>query len=333
VIVDGYAEQSNYIDHLASIWRALPDGVRGDFRTPDPDLVPYCKAKGIDAALSSRFAPSDDRWLMVASGRELMRHRGRRHILVEHGAGQTYVDAPAAVYGYAGGCDRGTVGLFVCPSQRVADANLAAYPLARAVVAGSPRLDQWHVPGWRRHPSSPLRIVISTHWNGGPCQESLSAWPEYRRAYSDFARQHTQVYKHAHPKWADHVRRDLPDIPFIDTFDEVLDTADIYICDNSSTQYETAALGIPNVVINSAEYRRDVQHGLRFWSHIPGPECNSPEQLARVVRSVESNYDGWRDYGRRVASDVYDGLLDGHATERAVGAILALDAEARVPVP
>ena len=113
----------------------------------------------------------------------------------------------------------------------------------------------------------------------------------------------------------------------------MLATADLYVCDNSSTQYETAALGIPNVVVNSTMYRRDVHHGLRFWSHIPGPQVDDPDHLAATVQEVLDHPDRWADYARRVANDVYDGLLDGHATERAVGAILDLHETSQVPVP
>lgn len=329
-MIDGYASERSYLDHIGPIWAALPEALRGEFYLYDPTHAEYAAMRGI--TVTRGRLPVTDRRIIVGGGRDLMKFPGRRFIFVEHGAGQTYVDAPGAAYGYAGGTNREGVELFICPAQRVADANLAVYPGARAVVVGSPRLDPWldgthtRVPGARPH------VVVSTHWNGGPCQESHSAWPEYRRHYGNLAVGRVRVSKHGHPRWADHVRRDLPDVPFIE-FDEVLETADVYVCDNSSTQYETAAVGIPNVVVNAHDYRRDVHHGLRFWSHIPGPQVDRPEQLAETVREVLADLDQWSDYARRVATDVYDGLLDGHATERAVDAIVRLDASSRAEVP
>ena len=54
-------------------------------------------------------------------------------------------------------------------------------------------------------------------------------------------------------------------IPFVEHFDDVCRKADLYITDNSSTLFEFAATGRPVVVLNSPEWRRNVNHGLRFW--------------------------------------------------------------------
>ena len=50
-------------------------------------------------------------------------------------------------------------------------------------------------------------------------------------------------------------------------FDEVMERSTLYICDNSSTLYEFASTGRPVVVLNAPWFRRDIEHGLRFWEH------------------------------------------------------------------
>src|SRR5690625_7239322 len=88
---------------------------------------------------------------------------------------------------------------------------------------------------------------------------------------------------HAHPRIAGRTREMLDravakgrrescapegeydEIPFIHTFDEVLESASLYCTDASSTLYEYAATGRPVLVLNSRHFRKDVNHGLRFW--------------------------------------------------------------------
>jgi hypothetical protein len=58
---------------------------------------------------------------------------------------------------------------------------------------------------------------------------------------------------------------------------EVQRRAAVYVCDNSSSMYEFAATGRPVVVLDLPEgrikgigYRRNINHGLRFWDALFG---------------------------------------------------------------
>ena len=75
------------------------------------------------------------------------------------------------------------------------------------------------------------------------------------------------VLGHGHPRILDQlmpVYEELGIEPAY-TFEEVLDRASVYCCDNSSTLFEFASLDRPVVVLNPPWYRREVEHGLRFW--------------------------------------------------------------------
>ena len=113
------------------------------------------------------------------------------------------------------------------------------------------------------------------------------------------------------------------------SFDHVMSRADCYVVDNSSTLYEFAATGRPVVVLNCPRYRRDVHHGLRFWDHIPGIQCDSPEDLPGAIELALEDPPELREIREEAVAAVYP-QHDGHATDRAVEALLAVWERVRV---
>jgi CDP-glycerol glycerophosphotransferase (TagB/SpsB family) len=101
-------------------------------------------------------------------------------------------------------------------------------------------------------------------------------------------------------------------------FDDVLAEANVYVCDNSSTIYEFAALNRPVVVLNASYYRRDVHHGLRFWEDVPGIQVNKASDLQDAIQEAVEN-DTFEAERKRITEKVYPYL--GQSAERAAQAI------------
>jgi hypothetical protein len=74
-----------------------------------------------------------------------------------------------------------------------------------------------------------------------------------------------------------HVRVKNPPIEVVPVAD-VRKFANLLICDNSSLMYEMSYLGRNVVALNAPWYRRDVEHGLRFWQW-RGIQVDTPEEL------------------------------------------------------
>lgn len=318
-MIDAWAHWPHYVDHLAPVWNALPD--RGAFRVDSPQARREAAHHGIDARISAPVVRRGS-WLLVAGGSDLIHADRGRGILVEHGAGQTYEGADHP--GYAGGSRRERAGLFLCPRQDVADANLARYPNARAEVVGAPHVEHLAAIPRDDAPADTLRVVVAmtptVRLNAIP--ETHGAWSWIEGAVLDLARDPAfEVRVHAHPRsardarsWA-HARADVRMVvPLIERLDDVVRWADVFVVDNSSAAFELAYCGIDVVLLWPPHWRRDI-HGGRFgdWARV-GPECSDPADLARMVEVAV----GWPER-EWVAREVFP-LVDGSA-ERAAAAI------------
>jgi UDP-N-acetylglucosamine:LPS N-acetylglucosamine transferase len=135
-----------------------------------------------------------------------------------------------------------------------------------------------------------------------------------------------KVYGHAHPRVASQLKPYYEEagIEFISSFDDVMDRADLYVCDNSSTMYEFASLGRPVVTLNAPWYRRDTNHGLRFWDYADmGTVVNEPEELVPAISSALLSTPEQTAKRQRAVSAVYV-ATDGRAGERGATALLSL---------
>lgn len=328
--LDLYASQPHYLDHLLPIWAALPDDVVGDVlvegqarKHPLWELGALTKWKGGRVQAPKR--------VLVAGQADVhtMRRAGYGVALVEHGAGQSYVDQPGHP-SYPGGLRREGVGLFLCTNESVAERNRKVNP-HRSVVCGCPRLDDLAQQRAER-PSGPhaLTLALVWHWPCTVAAESYWLLPEFKGALPDLvARWPGKVIGHAHPK-----ARQAPDIyraagvEWVPRFDEVVQRADVVSFDNTSAGLEAAALGIPVVLCESPRWRRNVEHGLRFWKWADiGPtvraDTYAKELAYRWVNAATIALDCWRDFEparRAMAAEVYPHR--GEATRLAVDALL-----------
>lgn len=316
--IDGYATLPHYLEHCAAVWRALPTGRRGTFYVP-AGHEHHARALGIAPKIAPR-PPIASTPVLVAGWTDLQHTPGRPAVLIEHGAGQHYLDTRHRAH--PGGPQRGRVGLYLCPNRDVADRNLAAYPEATAAVVGAPHLDHWHARPVPDRAGGP--VVISWHFDSAVAPEARSAWPHYGPAALEQLRTHLggRLHGHGHPRILDRLRPiyQQHDIPVIDRFTDVLHRAALYVCDNSSTMYEAASIGIPVVALNAPWYRRDIDHGLRFWSHVPGPQVDDPDQLTTVIDQVLDDPTAALACARPAVARAYI-ACDGRSAHRAAGAV------------
>lgn len=347
-----YGSEPHYIEHLAPIAAAFA-----------PSAVLYCGTQraqaaarralqGYDAALVELGRPSASVGppVLVASYRDARRIKRSRPLgLLEHGSGQTYADAPDDPH-YAGGSDWERASLILSPGPHAAAKWRRAYPAKPVVeLGGSPRLDPV-VPAEQlnlvaaatphdallEHLAHPMRdacnasekpVGVTFHWQAPgnvAIPEQGSGFHYWAGAVSELAARR-EVVGHAHPRaWASlsaWYRR--AGIRAVEHFDELLGEAGLLIGDNSSALYEWAGLGRPVLCLDWPACRREVEHGLRFWSAPPGHRIAEPEILARAVAAhlEDPVARESREAGEAGVAEAYGGPLDGRATERAVAAI------------
>jgi len=280
----------------------------------------HAARRGIKAQELSARRLKGRQLVLVASYGDEIRAERRPVVLLEHGAGQHYSNAHSS---YAGGGGRESVELFLCPNEQVAERNRAVYPNAKIQVVGSPKLDRWmSAPRTLR---SPPIVAISFHWQCTASHESQTAWPHYRDALGVLAQRH-EVLGHGHPRTIKTLepfyRRN--GIEVVSDFEEILDRADVYVIDNSSTGIEAMAAGIPVVWMNSPAYRREVHHGGRFWTWTEGiPTVDGPDELPAAIDLALANDLEHQRRREALVQEVYT-FTDGQSSKRAAEAIRQL---------
>jgi CDP-Glycerol:Poly(glycerophosphate) glycerophosphotransferase len=322
--IDFLARESHFADHLIPTWQALPKRLRGTFYA-HPQMLERLSAAGVDV-VSVEEAPESGPLTLVASYRDMKAARDLRRLVVysEHGAGQAYRGVNSG--SYIGAIDRaGVVGVLV-PGPASAGLHSAVHPTIPAYPIGCPKLDGHHLAPRRRH-KRPV-VAISFHWECRLCRETRGAHKHYLPALPKLA-ERFDLIGHGHPRILRILRRPYEDagIEIVEDFEEVIERADVYCIDNSSTMYEWASLDRPVVVLNAPWYRRRVEHGLRFWSHADvGPQVWQPAALPGAVDQALAEDPTMVERRREIVSDVYV-ACDGKATKRAVAALQELAKE------
>jgi hypothetical protein len=257
------ASVRHYERHLDAIHRHLPDELRGEHR-----YGPEAHTRDMDV----------DDVVMVAGFIDIERVPRHRTIYVEHGAGQSYVDAPRRFrpyYPHSPSTHPATVIGYISPRPQVASMWGRA-----SFAAGCPAVDEIvRTEAW------PPDVAITFHWTPpGVAPEAWSAREFYEDAMGGIVsviRDHgMNVIGHGHPRDRDVKERwEQLGVEYEPDVDKVLSRAGLLIADNTSVMYEAAVIGIPVLALNAPWYRRDVEHGLRFWRHVPGVQINHPDDL------------------------------------------------------
>lgn len=310
-MLDCYASERHYVDHIAPVWLGLPKSLRGAFLTRRPEILEHAASLGITAEIG---LPGDNLTLVASYG-DYRKTQGPV-IYMEHGIGHSYSnDHPS----YAGGRGKERVELFLCQHQLTADKNKKAYPDSKSVVIGTPKMDFIKKRGIKGR-----TVAISFHWDCKVAPESRSAFHHYKSGLIALSRaKDIELIAHAHPKvtWNQSLQRHYKNLglEYVDSFDEVLDRADLYVIDNSSSAYEFAAAGRPVIHMNAPWYRKDVSHGIRFWDLLPGPTVDNPKQLLPAIRKIFEDPGRYEDRRAKAVMALYPHL--GKSTPKAIQAI------------
>lgn len=339
-VIDAYVcNQPHYLNHLAPVWRALAPDRRGAVYLDQSygDLIVHATGAGIAPADCARGKPPDGtNPTIVAGGADIAACGSRPVVMLEHGAGQTYVGVDTV--SYSGGAGRDRVALFICPNEMVAVRNHARYPTALSVVVGAPHIDRAarrrdtaestaiaaRLAATRRSPTAPV-VAVTFHWDAaGIAPEAGTGWHTWSWPMTRLAAAGYNLLGHAHPRIAHEL---IPwweqmGVPAARDARTVLRLADVVVADNTSMLYDAARLDIPVVVLDCPFYRRDVDHGLRFWKFADvGIRISDPAGLADAIDAAIADPPYLRDRRRAIAMDVYPWIGDD-AAGRAAAAIM-----------
>lgn len=316
--VNFLASQIHFLDHLAPLFCGLMgapfcnDGViclHPDIRAHAATLgIPRSRVRGLNQI------PAGERMVVASIGDvKTIKPHVQGLALLEHGCGMSFSTKQSNHPG--GGGARDAVDLFLMPNHWAADRDRAAHPDKRVEIVGAPKLD-W-VRDYPFHRNASPVIAWATHWDCHTCEETRSALSEYRSAIPQIAKE-WKLIGHCHPRseaaqWAIWQSYGVERVRILV---DVMKRADLLIGDAGSAPYEFAATGKPVVLINRKRYRRTVQHGLRWWSDVPGIQVNRPEELFDAVQLALSDPPEVRAERERVVSVVYPNL--GEALPRAL---------------
>lgn len=309
-MLNAYASESHYIDHIAPIWQNLSPAIKGTFHTTESQAS-YATRLGI----KTETTPPNNNHTIVASWGDYKKTTGPV-IYMEHGIGHTYSNNHPS---YAGSPGKDRVTLFLNQHIVTDTKNRATYPNANHAIIGVPKMDQI-----KQRPPQDSVVCLSFHWDARVAPESRSAFRHYRRFIGDINKiEGINLIGHCHPRkgWRETVEPyyTANNIEFVPTFAEVLARADFYIIDNSSTGYEFAAAGRPVIHMNAPWYRKTINHGIRFWDHIPGPTVENGLQLIRTIPSFITGFETYEPQRKKVVKTLFPHL--GNATQVAVKAI------------
>ena len=314
---DFLAGEPHFLAHLAPIWHALPLEARGRF-VVTPELVAAARARSIAPSLA-RGAGSH---VLVAGYGDLRRARlgGWSHIArAEHGAGQSYGGSPSSARhpSYPGGSDHADVELFLAPNEYAAARWRAAYPGVCVSVIGSPKVDRLPV---RAGGPGPV-VAFSWHFDCRVAPETRPAVQHFIGALPALAERY-RLLGHAHPRYAQLAAWYRGrNIEIAADFDDVAARADLYVADNTSTLFEFAATGRPVVLLNAPGYRRNVEHGGRFWAWASiGMQCDHPADLASAIAWALDDPPAQRLERERVVDVIYPNR--GRSAELAARALV-----------
>jgi hypothetical protein len=299
-MIDFYASERHYIDHVAPVWNALDSEDKGRFIVPNELIYSYARAAGVRAVIDE---PGRNLTLVASYG-DYKKTKGPV-VYMEHGIGHSYSNNHPS---YAGGSGKDRVILFLCQHHLTAEKNKKAYPKAKVAIIGTPKLDKIKPRGIEKNV-----VAVSWHWDCQIAPETRSALPHFKPILKQLqAAKDIELIGHAHPRVTfnrtlQKIYKELK-ITYVHEFSEVLERADIYVIDNSSSAYEFAASGRPVIHLNAPWYRKEVNHGIRFWEYLPGPTVDKVGEVLPLIRKMLKQPDLYEAQRAEVVKELYPNL-------------------------
>ena len=313
------ATEKHYLEHLIATYLALPEEYRGLFYINGAALCDLACSKGIlgknvrffDLRRVDHLDPRNfdvhaplmlskgPGYVMCSAIIDAQRVREleplKQVILCEHGCGQIYDHGSPS---YAGGLDRGWLSLCIVPGERPWAKQLEKYPNVPCIKTGCPKLDSFkdYIKPDKILQMSNMVVGVSTHFDSGHIAEMSSAFLYFWNQIESLVKAHpkTQFIGHTHPrvkglpweKWRE-LSAMCPNVRLTHDFDEIMQEADLYIIDQSSTAYEFAALDKPVLFLNSPHFRKHINHGMRFWEFANiGVQCDYADDLGEKMKEA-----------------------------------------------
>jgi hypothetical protein len=271
--------------HILPVWNNLPDSMLGEVLCVQNPSLSHVKHWGKDDVV------------MVAGFPDIEVAGGRPTIYVEHGAGQSYIGArgQSANY-YHGGEHPENVIAYLGPRQDVIDAwGRPGY------ACGAPICDPYPLHGQGR------TAALTFHWAGGaPHKVGV---PEAGTAFEHYVEQMPAIVSRLRKNGWDVIGTRHPrfnrmrgywerlGVEAVEDAHEVRLRAQLVIADNTSLLYEAMYLGRYVIALNCPDFRRDVEHGLRFWENAPRLQCDDADALIDMIddldRIIDRNEGAW----------------------------------------
>lgn len=338
--VDFFARRSNYIDHLAPIWFALDESIRGAFYVPALMEAYATKRKGLDVialnppGINNKLdvAPRGNGPLVTCAYGDLQtavrKNPKRVQIFMQHGVGLAFPHN-----GYAGGAGmQREVSLFLDPNEHTREMVKRVFPNKPGFVVGTPKLDSFFTTKYSKEREGKPVVCISFHWDGSAiAPEAGSAFAHFKSVLPELAKcEAFTLIGHGHPRAMDMLSMfyEQCGIEPVWDFDEVMKRADLYINDASSTLYEFCTTGKPVILLNAPSFRKHVHYGLRFWEYSDvGPQVDDPRELLATIMGMmkvsgarcQVSGEEWRAERERAMRDLYPYL--GSSAKRAAEVI------------
>lgn len=171
-------------------------------------------------------------------------------------------------------------------------------------------------------------VALTFHWHCSLVPEMDWAFRHYDAALPALVAaaevRGWELLGHGHPRaYGALVRRwKALGIEAVPSFADILDRASVLCGDNTSALPEFASVGKPVVWLSAPWYRRDVDHGSRFWTWPAGQVCvDEPEDLVSGIERALADPPEVQAAREAMVRSVY-AFTDGHAAERAAAAIV-----------